>query len=103
MKIYQAFILVVLTVFATHPARAAGWQIVASPNSGTQANSLASTAAAGDDDVWAVGWAYNQSAGAYRTLIEHWNGTSWLIVSSPNAANGYNLLNGIAVVSANDV
>jgi len=50
-----------------------------------------------------VGWAYNSRFGAYRTLIEHWNGTKWLVVKSRNATNGYNFLNGIAVVAANDV
>ena len=36
-------------------------------------------------------------------MIEHWNGASWAVVKSPNATNGYNLLNGVAVVAANDV
>ena len=68
-----------------------------------QANSLSSVAAATDNDVWAVGWAYNQSLGAYRTLTEHWNGTRWSLVRSPNATSGYNLLNGVAAVAANDI
>ncbi len=40
---------------------------------------------------------------AYRTVTEHWNGTRWSLVRSPNATNGYNLLNGVGVVTANDV
>jgi hypothetical protein len=37
-------------------------------------------------DVWAVGTAgVIDSAGSYSTLIEHWNGTSWTKVPSPNA------------------
>src|SRR6266853_649976 len=103
MKIAYASVLVLFASFVGQSAPAADWQIVASPNSGTQANSLSSVAAATDSDVWAVGWAYNQSLGAYRTLIEHWNGTRWSLVRSPNATNGYNLLNGVAVVAANDV
>src|SRR6266536_5460708 len=103
MKIRHASILVILTLLAGHSARAADWQIVASPNGGTQANSLSSVAAAADNDVWAVGWAFNQSLFAYRTLTEHWNGTRWSLMRSPNATNGYNLLNGVAVVAANDV
>jgi hypothetical protein len=31
------------------------------------------------------------------TLIEHWNGTRWSVVSSPNPA-GYDRLSGVAVV-----
>src|SRR5213083_2957493 len=103
MKIHHASVLVVLTLFASHSARAADWEVVPSPNGGRQANSLASVAAATDSDVWAVGWAFNQSLFAYRTLTEHWNGTRWSVVRSPNATNGYNLLSGVAVVAANDV
>src|SRR5437016_11647342 len=103
MKIHHASVLVILTLFAGHPAQAADWQIVASPSVGTGANSLIGVASAADNDVWAVGWAYNSRLGAYRTLIEHWNGTKWLVVKSRNATNGYNFLNGIAVVAANDV
>jgi len=64
---------------------------------------LSSVAVAADNDVWAVGWAFNAQLNAYRTLTEHWTGTRWSLVRSPNATNGYNLLNGVAVVAANDV
>jgi hypothetical protein len=67
---------------------AADWQIVRSPNSGKQANSLASVAAAADNDVWAVGWAFNQQLFAYRTQIQHWNGATLVPRQSPNATNG---------------
>ena len=36
-----------------------------------------------------------------QTLIEHWNGTSWSIVSSPNPGAGG--LNGVAIISATDI
>ena len=97
----SCILLVILTCWAT--TRAADWRVVASPNGGTQANSLSSVAATTDKDVWAVGWPYNQSLGAYRTLTEHWNGTRWSLVRSPNATSGYNLLNGVAAVAANDI
>jgi hypothetical protein len=103
MKIRHASVVVVLILFASHAARAANWEVVNSPNGGRQANSLSSVAAVTDNDVWAVGWAFNESLFAYRTLTEHWNGTRWSLVRSPNATNGYNLLNGVAVVAANDV
>ena len=85
------------------PSFASNWQITKSPNLGTQANSLASVSAVADDDVWTVGWGWNQSLNAYRTVIEHWNGGRWSLVTSPNATNGYNLLNGVAAVASNDV
>jgi hypothetical protein len=103
MKIRHASILIILTLLAGYSAQAADWETVASPNGGRQANSLSSVAAAADNDVWAVGWAYNAQLNAYRTLIEHWNGTRWSLVRSPNATSGYNLLNGVAVIAANDV
>ena len=103
MKIRHASVLVILTLFAGHSARASDWETVASANAGRQANSLSSVAAVADNDVWAVGWAFNQSLFAYRTVTEHWNGTRWSLVRSPNATNGYNFLNGVAVVAANDV
>ncbi len=103
VKITFTSALLLFALFAGRSVSAADWQILASPNLGTQANSLSSVAAVADNDVWAVGWGYNQSLGAYRTVIEHWTGASWALVKSPNATNGYNLLNGVAVVAANDV
>jgi hypothetical protein len=50
--------------------------------------------------VWAVG-----SRGS-QTLTEHWNGTSWGIVPSPNplpTTKGNNFLTGVTAVSSNDV
>ncbi len=103
MKIRHASVLVILSLLTGHAARAADWETVASPNAGRQANSLSSVAAVADSDVWAVGWAFNAQLNAYRTVTEHWNGTRWSLVRSPNATNGYNLLNGVGVVAANDV
>ena len=39
----------------------------------------------------------------YQTLIEHWNGTAWSIVPSPNGGSGNNYLQSVAAISANDV
>ena len=103
MKIAHVSAFVLFTLFVSRSVSGADWEVIASPNLGTQANSLSSVAVAADNDVWAVGWGYQQSRGAYRTLIEHWNGVGWSIVKSPNATNGYNLLNGVATVATNDV
>ncbi len=40
------------------------------------------------DNAWAVGQSSNADNGNERTLIEHWDGTSWSIVPSPNPATG---------------
>src|SRR5438876_2128784 len=103
MRIHHVSVLAILSLLAGHSAGAADWEIVASPSAGRQANSLSSVAAVADNDVCAVVWADDQSLGAYRTVTEHWNGTRWSLVRSPNATNGYNFLNGVAVVAANDV
>src|SRR5256886_16991825 len=102
MKIH-ASVLVIFSLLAGHSGRAANWEVVASPNAGRQANSLSSLAPVADNDVWAVGWAFNAQLNAYRTVTEHWNGTRWSLVRSPNATNGDNFLNGVGVVAANDV
>jgi hypothetical protein len=82
---------------------AAGWEVVPSPNLGTQANTLSAVAASNEDDVWAVGAGYDEQLTAYRTVIEHWNGVGWSIIPSPNATNGYNLLNGVAVAGSSNI
>jgi hypothetical protein len=50
--------------------------------------------------VWAVGESFDQDQ-APRTLVEHWDGSSWRVAPTPDAANGS--LKGVAAVSASDV
>jgi len=76
------------------------WQIVPSPNSGTDSY-LESVTAAGANDVWAVGYSYQE--GVASSLIEHWNGTSWSVVSSPSPGSQTNVLNDVAVSPTGDV
>src|SRR4030095_13245300 len=38
-----------------------------------------------------------------QTLVEHWNGTAWSVVPSPNSGTDANELNSVAVVGPNDV
>ena len=76
------------------------WQIVASPNVGTDSY-LEAVAANAANDVWAVGYSY--SGGVARTLIEHWDGTSWTVVSSPNTGAQANILNDVTVSSTGEV
>ncbi len=77
------------------------WNIVSSPNVGTQSR-LNGVAAVSASDVWAVG-SSTTSSGVGQTLTEHWNGTSWNVVTSPNVGTSSNQLNGVAAVSASDV
>src|SRR5207253_7101542 len=53
-------------------------------------------------DVWAVGF-YGPFSGPTHTLVEHWDGTSWSVVPSPDPSASGSILYGITAVSANDV
>ena len=77
------------------------WSIVPAPHPNvTSGLSAVATVSAGD--AWAVGSAGSQINGAV-TLIEHWNGTSWQIVTSPGPGSIYNTLNGVTAISASNV
>ena len=78
------------------------WNIVPSLNPANDILSvLHSVSAVAANDVWAVGSSHNGSAPS-RTLIEHWDGTQWSIVPSPNPDSQLNELRGVAAVSANN-
>src|SRR5205807_217402 len=62
---------------------------------------LRAVAAVAANDVWAVG-VYDNHINAL-TLIEHWDGSTWSIVPSPNPGVGDTELYGVAAVAANDV
>lgn len=49
------------------------------------------------DDVWAVG-TYSVGYSTTKTLVEHWNGSTWRVVASPNA--GTSTSNMLASVDA---
>lgn len=78
------------------------WSVVTTPNVGAGNNDLLGVAAVAANSVWAVGRETN-SGGTDRTLIEHYNGTSWSVISSPNGSSGTNDLIGMTAVSANNI
>lgn len=69
------------------------WSVMASPNRGLKRNMLAALAVVSPTNIWAVGY-YNGNGGRHkdRTLIEHFDGTKWSMVASPNLGNGSNAL-----------
>src|SRR5213082_3404147 len=77
------------------------WSVVPSPN-GSSSSNLSGVAAVSANDIWAVGSSGNQMSGA-QTLIEHWNGTSWSVVTSANPGSIYNTLYGVTAISATNV
>jgi len=78
-----------------------GWSVVASPTpAGHVRVTVNGVACARSNSCYAVGqYAGNLWA---RTLIEHWDGTTWAIVPSPNPNKtfaNYEMLNGISCVN----
>jgi hypothetical protein len=79
------------------------WTIVPSPNVGTDNNVLSAIATVSSSNKWAVGYHNNTTTNSEEMLIEHWDGSSWNIVSGPNVGTGYNTLSGITAISGNDI
>jgi hypothetical protein len=78
------------------------WAIVSSPNvSGADFNLLRGVACASAADCWAVGYTGNNSTSNYQPLMEHWDGNSWTIVSSPSVPQ-QDFINGISCASSSD-
>jgi IPT/TIG domain-containing protein len=79
------------------------WNAVSSPNSGAGANLFASISVdpANAADVWAVGLFVNGSSVA-QTLAEHWTGSAWSIVPTPNTGAGDNVLESVVTIAPND-
>ena len=80
----------------------ASWSILSSPNPSAEDNDLKAVAVVASNDVWAVGTYLPALGGALRTLVLHWNGSAWSVVTSPNVGTGSNYLTGVAARSAND-
>jgi hypothetical protein len=68
-------------------------------------NHLLGAAEIAANDVWAAGRSRNSNAGdpPFQTLIERWNGTSWVAISSPNSGALSSELWDVAGTSSNDV
>ena len=64
---------------------------------------LSSVFALDPRDAWAVGYYFDATANHYHTLTEHWDGSSWSVVPSPNPGNANNYLYGVAAISRKDV
>lgn len=84
----------------------AGWTIVPSPNVPPSAphihiaNYLNSVTCSSSSDCWAVGYSYESTLSSLKTLVQHWDGSSWSIVSSPNPlASPLAALQGVTCVS----
>jgi hypothetical protein len=86
------------------------WKSVTTPNVGEGTNKLNAVLALAPNDVWAAGFSTPVAPpkrAATLTLIEHFDGTSWAVVPSPNvgpnSANQSNRLLGLTANSSNDI
>jgi hypothetical protein len=83
-------------------SRGGAWATVPSPDvndGGTQSNLLDSVTCASSTECWAVG-AYGTSPDQ-QTLVEEWNGGSWVVVDSPSTSpTQNNVLYGVTCASA---
>jgi len=79
------------------------WSVVNNPNPGTIDDRFFGVRAMASNDVWAVGSQSNSvNTNISSTLVEHWNGSAWSVVHSPNVGSGANVLNGVTTLSATD-
>jgi hypothetical protein len=81
------------------------WSVVTSPDPGTGINQLVGVTVVSTSDVWSVGDYTASYGGVLQPLIEHYNGTSWSVVSSPtvdSGTNSYELLS-VAAISSADI
>ncbi|HWD71380.1 MAG TPA: alkaline phosphatase family protein [Actinomycetota bacterium] len=84
----------------TSTATSGGWSVVPSPLLGKNNNSLGAIAGSSPSDIWAVGNFLPDVAGSNQdatlSLTEHYNGTTWTAVPSPNGGPNFNTLFGVA-------
>jgi len=84
-----------------------GFKVVPSPNASSLDNMLHDVAVLSATDAWAVGQTQIDGGGRAETLIQHWDGSAWRIVPSPNRLlttnNASNVLQGVAAIAPDDV
>ena len=83
---------------AAAPGGGAVWQIVPSPNPGTFPT-LLGVAARSASDAWTVGYYANSTNSTYFSLAEHWTGSAWAVVPTPNPFGSQNILTAVADLS----
>jgi hypothetical protein len=76
------------------------WKVVPSPNVGPktqfQSNTLLGLTANSANDIWAFGFYLEPNgSGQAKTLLLHWDGSSWKIAPSPNPTKGDFLLDSL--------
>jgi hypothetical protein len=60
------------------------WSLINTPDPGAFGSALEGITALSASDIWAVGQTQSSAKGPVRTLTEHFDGTSWTVVPSPD-------------------
>ena len=72
------------------------------PSPGTEDNGFNGVTVLSPCDAWAVGF-YQNTGGLDQTLIEHWDGIAWTVVTSPDVMGQNNELLAVRADSATDI
>ncbi|HEX3269459.1 MAG TPA: hypothetical protein VHR15_02340 [Ktedonobacterales bacterium] len=80
------------------------WSAVDSPNPSTRRNELSAVSARAANDIWAVGYIFDNVTVDQVPLIEHWDGTAWTAPLLQNFCGLTNcVLSGVAALASNNV
>ncbi len=79
------------------------WMADQPPDYAGGRNVLTGIAAIAPNDIWAVGYFVYLSTDLYQTLADHWDGSTWTVVPTPNLGAGNNVLTAVTVIGPNDV
>lgn len=79
------------------------WSVMPSPTRNVPYMELTGLAVVTANDIWGVGNYLTAATETDKTLIEHWNGTAWSIVPSPNPSSGTGSLGAVSTVSARNI
>jgi hypothetical protein len=90
------------TAATTATAACQNWTGTQPPSPGATSNQLRGVSVLSACNAWAVGDQV-ASNGGRQTLIEHWNGSSWTVVPSPNPGSPDNSLTSVHAVSPTNV
>jgi hypothetical protein len=103
-----AALLVTAGAAGTRAARAQAppcqsWTSTLPPSPGAGDNQFFGVTALSACNVWAVG-AYRAAAtGPLLSLAEHWNGTAWTVVPTPDPGTSTNFLRAVSAFSASNI
>src|SRR5215470_3798380 len=103
-----AALLIAAGTAGTRAARAPAppcqsWTSTLPPSPGSGDNEFFGVTALSACDVWAVGNYRAVPTGPLLSLAEHWNGTAWKVVPTPDPGTSINFLRAVSAFSASNV